>query len=720
MPTFFRRFALAASVLFLAAAAPAAEPKTALDQLPADTEMVFSVLRLGETLERFGQTNLWKMIREDKFAQEAWKQLVAKYEAGEGEWGMIKAILADPANKDWPALAADLGSHEIFVAAGAGSADLYAAYQEAFGYEGLWQSFMEGVKNPNGNQANDAVKKRYRALLLSYNAKPDRLKVPNILLGFKVTDEKKLARQLDRLDDFLPTVLKGSKLEGRVAKEKVAGGEFRVLTLDREIVPWNDLEEALEEFEEKPNEFKDLVAHLKKRTLKVALGVRNGYLLVAFGETLDQLGRFGGAGDTLAARKEFQPLAKHADKPITSVGYASAKFRQAATPNATVVPGIVEILREALKRSEELPEDQRKAIEKDLETLAKDLANGVKPLQAEMAFSFRSAGGWESYSHDYTPTDGVSKTPLTMLNQLDGNPLFAAVYRSRTTVEDYKNLVKWLGIFAGHAETFARTNAPNGEEMVKSYREQALPLLKELDTIIGTLWFPAVADGQAGLVVDGKWTSKQWHAAMPATEQPMPMFEFGLMLGVSDAAKFEKAVEGLRLWVNKAYAKGRDLNPAGDAPEFELKKPPVIKVKGISLATLALPDGSGLDEQVVPTAGLSEKFAALALSRAHTERLLKETPFKGGSGPLGDPKKPLDSAVYANPAGLVDVLAPWLEMAAGFAPVPDDGPNPAEYLPKVLAVLKVVKGYSSATWRDATGTVTHSETLLGDIPAAKK
>jgi hypothetical protein len=220
-----RSFVLVAAAAFFAASAPAAEPKTALDQLPAETEFFASVLRLGETVDAFAKTNLWKMIREDKFAQEAWKQLTAKYEDGEGEWGAIKAILSDPANKDWPALAWDLASHEMFVAAGDGTADLYSAYQEAFGFQGMWQTFLEGAKNgarnPGAIQNDAALKKRYRDILLAYNAKPGRLKAPNLVFGFKVTDTAKLAKQLDRLDDFLPMVMKGGKLEGEARRRRV-------------------------------------------------------------------------------------------------------------------------------------------------------------------------------------------------------------------------------------------------------------------------------------------------------------------------------------------------------------------------------------------------------------------------------------------------------------------------------------------------------------------
>jgi len=711
--------AAAIAMAAFAASSPAAEP-TVLDKLPTNTEYAVSVLRLGETAESFGKTNLWKMIKEDKFAKEAWKKFLAQYEAGENNWGPFKAILEDPANKDWPALAADAFSREIFFSAGNGSAELYAAYQEAFGYEGIWQTFLEGAKNPNPGQQDAAVTNRYRAILRSYNAKPDRLKAPNLLFGLKVSDSKKISQQLDRLDGILPMLLKGSKLEGRVEKQKIAGDEFRVITIDKDMIPWKEIEDKLEEYEEKPGEFNPLIAHLKKRTLRIAFGIRQGYLLIAIGETVDHVGSFGGDGDKLAGRAEFKPLAKYAEKPITSIAYVSAKFRQTATPNVALLGGVLEVAKAGLAKAEELPEDQRKAIEKDVDALAKELAKGSQPPKAAMSFSFRSAKGWESFSHDYSPTEGVSKTPLTILNHLDGNPLFAGAYRSSTTVEDYRGIVKWLGVFGKHALKYAETTAPNGDEIAKVYRDLALPLLKELNEIIEKLWFPAVADGQTGIVIDSKWKSMQWHAAMPESAVAIPMFELGLLLGVSDAAKFEKAVDGFRLWANEAYAKVRDLNPAGEVPDFEIPKPPVIKVKGTTLATIALPEAWGLDPQLLPTAGLTDTIAAFTLSRSHTDRLLKVSPWKGTAAPLADAKKPLDSFLYLYHEGLVDTLAPWLEMAVGFAPQPEDGPNLEEYLPKVLSIMRAFKSYSSATFRDATGTVTHSEVILGDVPAAKK
>jgi hypothetical protein len=712
----FPRFgaALFAITLF-ASATPAADPKTALEKLPANTEYYASMLRLGETVQTIGKTRLWKMVWEDKIVQEAWKKLLAQYEAGENNWGPIKGLLEAPGNKDWPALAGDAFSNEIFLSLGQDSGDALSLVMEMIGSARYGPILQQALGNPN----LDMDKARIRSILQAINEKPERLKLPDMLIGLKVSDPEKVAAQLKRLDDILPVILKGGPLEGRVEKTKLGGDDFQVLKLDGGMVPWNEIENKLEDYEEKANEFKPLLTHLKKQKLHIAVGVRQGYLLIAIGHTTEQVAKFGGAGEKLAGRAEFKPLAKYADKQLTSIAYSSAKLRQAVAPKPEDINGVFDIAKELLKNAAMLPEEQRKAIEKDLEAFAKDLSKGIKAPQGAMDFSFRTTDGWQSFSHDYSEPSATAKKPLSMLNQLGGNPLMAAVWRSGTTAEEYANLVKWLGIFAAHGEKFVESSAPNGDEIIKVYREQAKPLLKELNEIVEKLWLPALADGQEGIVLDGKWTSKQWHAAMPALEKPLPMIEFGLLLGVSDAAKFEKAVEGYRLLVNKVYAKARELNPAGAAPEFEVAKPTVLKVKGVTLAYYAVPEAWGLDALFQPTAGVSDKFAALTLSRGHTERLLKETPLKVASAPLVDPSKSLDGAFYLNWAGIVDVLGPWMEMGANFAPQNENGPNVADYLPKVLGTMKVFRSYSSVTYREGTGTVTHSEAIFGDIPVKK-
>ena len=67
------------------------------------------------------------------------------------------------------------------------------------------------------------------------------------------------------------------------------------------------------------------------------------------------------------------------------------------------------------------------------------------------------------------------------------------------------------------------------------------PLLGRLDKATRDLLIPALADGQTGLVIDAKLTSRQFIKALPPTEQALPMLEPAIVVGVSDAAKLKQA-----------------------------------------------------------------------------------------------------------------------------------------------------------------------------------
>ena len=73
-----------------------------------------------------------------------------------------------------------------------------------------------------------------------------------------------------------------------------------------------------------------------------------------------------------------------------------------------------------------------------------------------------------------------------------------------------------------------------------------IPLFKRLDQVTGTMLLPALADGQVGFVIDAKWTSKQWIKAIPPTEKALPLPEFGIVLGVSNAEQLRKAMTDYR------------------------------------------------------------------------------------------------------------------------------------------------------------------------------
>jgi len=693
----------------------AADPKsaeTALDKVPADAEAFGATLRLGETIATIGGSRAWKMIWNEPAIQEAWKKALTAYNEEE-DWEPVRKFLSEPANKDLPALALDAISQEVFVYAGGGWGDLLNLFQEVYGIAQYAPAFQLLA----GGDKEKAERARMRAVLLALSEKPERLRIPDMVIGFKVSDPAKVAAQLKRLDALVADALKETPLKGRSERVKVGDDEFLVLKLDGSLVPWDKV--PLEKVEDKPNEFDKLINSLKKKKLHVSLGVRQGYLLVGFGQAANHLTKFGAPGPKLASRPEFKPLAKQAGRPITSIGYTSALLNEALATKADDIKGFAEFIKTGLKDAE-IPDEDRKALDKDIDELAKEIAKGVKKPGAALDFTLRTPRGWESFSYNYCESEASESKPLTLLNHLGGDPLMAAVWRSGTTVDDYRFLAKWLSKFSKHAEKIAIAKAPNGEEIIKKYREEALPLLRELSDIVEKLWLPALADGQQAIVLDAKISSKQWQGALPPADAPLPMLELGIVLGVSDSAKLEKALESYRTFANKLLTKARGEVPAGTIPEFEIPKPKVDLQGGNTFAYYPIPEFLTIDKQFQPTGALSKRVATLTLSRNHAERLLTERPFKASSADLlNDTSRPLDSMFYFNWAGMVDAVTPWVAYAKKLGAVPDDEIEKKAW--KAVDLLKVFRGYASITYREGGATITRREAIFRDIePELKK
>src|SRR5581483_7270900 len=114
----------------------------------------------------------------------------------------------------------------------------------------------------------------------------------------------------------------------------------------------------------------------------------------------------------------------------------------------------------------------------------------------------------ESYSYDYgTNPHAAAPKPLTILDHLGGSPLIAVVGPVGDPTPAYKWLVQWLHTFYGHVDAVAKELAPeNAYQQAQQGLAMARPYLKKFDEITGSVFLPALGDGEAALVFDAKWT----------------------------------------------------------------------------------------------------------------------------------------------------------------------------------------------------------------------
>ncbi len=373
----------------------------------------------------------------------------------------------------------------------------------------------------------------------------------------------------------------------------------------------------------------------------------------------------------------------------------------------------------------DLSDEQRKTLLKVLT----DFTSGVKAAGSEagaaMSFSFLTDRGFEGYAYDHGKHPGLDGSkPLTLLDHLGGNPLLAVVGRGKVSVKDYEDAISGLKKAYESLDEIVKDKLPGEEkEHYAKAKTDFLPLLERLNETTAKLFLPALADGQTALVLDAKWKSKQWSKAMPELEKAMPGPEIGFVFGVSDAASLRKALAEYRVIVNDALVKIRSWPGAEKfAGDFQIPELKSEKTKAGTLYSYPLPEELGMDAQVAPTAGLSDKVAVLTASKEHAERLLARNPLKVEGGPLADLDRPLVAAVYCDWAGIVDALSPWVEWGANEALESQGADMPAKtregvvrQVRTVLSVLKCYSGASSATTLEDGVLTTHSESVFRDL-----
>jgi hypothetical protein len=368
-----------------------------------------------------------------------------------------------------------------------------------------------------------------------------------------------------------------------------------------------------------------------------------------------------------------------------------------------------------------IPEKRRDAIDKDLKEIAKEMTANLATPGAGVAFSFLSDRGQESYSYDYGTRSGATPgKPLTILDHLGGSPLIAIAGVTGDSTPGYRAMVKWLKVLYGHLEGTVKEMFPDAWQQAEQGLELVAPFLKKFDEITGTQFLPALGDGEAALLLDAKWTSKQWFKDFDQGGKELPLLEVGFVRTVKDSATLLTALGAYRELASEVLAKAKEFGAR--VPEGGVPKPESKKVAGGAVYFWPLPP-VGQDPQVQPNLGVSDALLAAGLSVKHSERLLAKIPLKTDGGPLAA-KRPAIGVVVVDFAGFFGTVRPWVEQLAlpmALEQVPDKAPpglgkkDIPEQVRTLFDVLGCLRTYTSVTYRDGAATVTHSELVIRDL-----
>jgi hypothetical protein len=713
-----RSLAIALALALPLAAGPLAAPargadnvreSTALKFVPADTSFFSARLRMRQQYEAVAGSKALARLLEIPAVQMARRMVAAQLEQPPTPelaefWNLLKA----PENKQLLELLGDAVSHEVFFCGGAG----YAELMELLNEFSLAPStaYIEAAK-----AGDDSDEARERRGLEEWMKLAGRLKVPSTLIGFKLSDGPRAEAQLARLEQILAAQLAmHPQFAGRLMREAIGGASFLTLRLDGTLIPWDTL--PRENLQVDREQFERMINQLKKLTLTVSLGVRDGYLLLALGESNEHLKQLG-QGELLIDRPELAPLHKHADKPLLTISYVSREFLDRANSVERQIDQYVRMAEE-LPPQPTLHEALRKELLADVRQLAQDVKQWVPRPGAVTGFSFLSPRGSEGYTYNWSEQpwlDGSQK--LTILDRLGGQPLAFAAGRTKVSAEGYAWLAKWIRRAVYYGEQIALPKLEDEQRAIyERLRPELAPLADRLDQVIRNLWIPAFQDGQSALVIDAKLTSRQWHGQMPPAGQPLPMLEIGTVHAVSNAAFVKKAGEEVLDIAGQALKKLHAALPE-TVPEIPVPPPQSREFPEGTVYYYALPAEWGLDQQVAPNAGLSRDLLVLSLLPKFSLRLMQSSPLSA-AGPLANRDRPLAAAGYCNWAGLIGAAAAWVDYGidqahAGDADVGGGAAESAKAIKAQVRVglefLQCLRGVSSVSYFEDDALVTHSE-----------
>jgi hypothetical protein len=565
----------------------------------------------------------------------------------------------------------------------------------------------------------------------------DLLVVPDLVWGFKTGKVEAAQSQLKRIEVLAKLVAQANPdLADAVSRRKVAGTEMVVFTFDGAQAPWDEIERELAGDAGDIEGFAQVFQRLRTLDVVVALGVVGDRVILSFGDSVDHLEKLvlpGSGRAGLLGVAALAPLRADADKRLTGVSYMSGDLA-AALATETAPADSMRTLVEPLVEAADLPAEAAAEIEAWLASGAADYDRRQRKPGPWTAYSFLGDRGYEGYVWDWSKNlavDGARR--LDLLEHAGGAPLGVTVLRLKSDprlVDDIAKFVAggWglLGKYGIPAEGGAEA------ERAAEIAERLAPLGTKLAQIVRGKIAPALADGQVGLVLDGKTKVKRLQRDLPASAEPLPVVEPAIVLPIVDPKLFRDGLSDLFALSDELVATLRDIDPDSVPAGYQVPDPDKAKVEGGSVWSFALPQ-SGLDEQLRPAIGVGDDVAVFSLAPKQAARLLAASPLETGSQ-LSTFEEPLASAAAIDVAGLVDVVEPWVTYLVRYGCVrqrdgdvdadaelteADENEQAKDALRHVDVVLEVARCLRAAVaetaYRD-DALVTHWRNVIRDLP----
>jgi hypothetical protein len=207
---------LTAALIGLLAAAPApAEPirtntgdppGKSLKWVPEDAALYASWLRTGEQLKAIAKSKAWAKLRELPAVQAVWKHVEEELTGEEGSLAFLYKFFQDADNKALIDLLGDMFAQEVFAY---GGTDLPAVIELAKEFHPA-NLKIHGLLLRLAGRGRDLNPKQFVFLalmnILAHSA--DQIKIPDLIIGFKLSKTGPAKTELKRLEKLVNGLVK--------------------------------------------------------------------------------------------------------------------------------------------------------------------------------------------------------------------------------------------------------------------------------------------------------------------------------------------------------------------------------------------------------------------------------------------------------------------------------------------------------------------------------
>ncbi len=669
------------------------------DFLPDDVSVYLAVFDLRPRAERVWDSNAVRHLRRQPQIQQGLDEL-----RNAPFWGEVREELeADPELQNLFDVLADAASHELFVAAGADFTDVVRALQRislVSNIAGI-ASALDAATEPL--MVNTVLEHR------------EDLRVPSVLAGFKLADVPK-ARQA--IDHWVPKIEEAPV--GRLETREIGDDTFYVFELTGDDIPDDVKREMATDFLESGIPFaqgRALLEWLGGLRLVLAVGIRDGYLLLSVGSDIGLVERWGEA-PSLAASATFEPLRTHAHSAPGDISYQSEDVTRAGTISPALLRDAFEKAAPLIAQADETLEER---IIADIDNVAALLDDAMRPPMGQLAFSFERAG-IESYKFEWPAEGSVldPREPLSIIEHRTADPLIYTAARLKPISGVYDLLATVAQLGEGYLEDFLKPElSPEEAGFYAAAMEIVRPLFPELDAAIREDLIPAADATELMAVLDGRGRLPGIPDLPPGVDR-FDLPRLALALRLHDVEQFKRGISRCADAINEAIDKARRDLQAPFPEEFAIPRPVQRQVHGHTMYYWPI---SGIE--------LSADLTLCALFVDDVLVLSTSTLLAAETVPRQDPPPPVQVELD-RPAGSVaraDLLGLWnylgaqadtlLELGKAQADRPDVEREEItvvhDVFTAVLHSLGAVREFRSRTYRDGGRMVTHHWLHVEDI-----